>query len=87
MEEKLQESASKMAEEEKQIPSCIDMPKIPYCILMKEFDVAVSAISEICDEVQGDVTITVTARGEVTATIKDGTNLFSKPQTFRLENV
>ena len=64
-----------------------DVQKIPYCILMKEFDVAVSAISEICDEVQGDVTITVTARGEVTATIKDGTNLFSKPQTFRLENV
>lgn len=87
MEDKLQESATEKAEDVQKIPCCIDMPKIPYCILMKEFDVAVSAISEICDEVQGDVTITVTARGEVTATIKDGTNLFSKPQTFRLENV
>lgn len=87
MEDKLQEQAVEMAEDVQKIPCCIDMPKIPYCILMKGFDVAVSAISEICDEVQGDVTITVTARGEVTATIKDGTNLFSKPQTFRLENV
>lgn len=78
MEEKLQESAGKMAEEEK---------RIPYCILMKEFKDAADALSAISTETQGDVTITVTARGEVTATIKDGTNMFSKPQTFRLENV
>lgn len=87
MEDKLQEPTIKIAEEEKQIPSCIDMPKIPYCILMKEFKDAANALSAISTETQGDVTITVTARGEVTATIKDGTNLFSKPQTFRLENV
>lgn len=78
MEDKLQESATEKAEEEKQIP---------YCILMKEFKDAVDAMSKICDETQGYVTITVTARGEVIATIKDGKNLFSKPQTFRLENV
>lgn len=78
MEEKLQESATEKAEEEKQIP---------YCILMKEFKDAADALSAISTETQGDVTITVTARGEVIATIKDGTNLFSKPQTFRLENV
>lgn len=78
MEDKSQEQTTKMAEEEK---------KIPYCILMKEFDIAVGAMSKICDEVQGNVTITVTPHGEVTATIKDGTNMFSKPQTFRLENV
>lgn len=87
MEDKLQEPTIKIAEEEKKIPSCIDMQKIPYCILMKEFKDAVDAMSKICDETQGYVTITVTARGEVIATIKDGTNLFSKPQTFRLENV
>lgn len=78
MEDKLQEQAVEMAE---------DVQKIPYCILMKEFKYAVDYMGTICDQVQGDVTITVTARGEVTATIKDGTNLFSKPQTFRLENV
>ena len=64
-----------------------DVQKIPYCILMKEFKDAADALSAICTETQGYVTITVTARGEVTITIKDGTNLFSKPQTFRLENV
>ena len=64
-----------------------DVQKIPYCILMKEFKDAAAALSAICTETQGYVTITVTARGEVTITIKDGTNLFSKPQTFRLENV
>ena len=84
MEDKLQEQ---MTEDVQKIPSCIDMPKIPYCILMKEFKDAADALSAISTETQGDVTITVTARGEVTATIKDGTNLFSKPQTFRLENV
>ena len=78
MEEKLQEAVSKMAEEEK---------RIPYCILMKEFKDAADALSAISTETQGDVTIKVTARGEVTATIKDGTNLFSRPHTFRLENV
>lgn len=78
MEEKLQESASKMAEEEK---------RIPYCILMKEFKDAVDAMIKICDETQGTVTITVTARGEVITTIKDGTSLFGKAYTFRLENV
>lgn len=84
MEDKLQEQ---MSEDVQKIPYCIDMPKIPYCILMKEFKYAVDYMGTICDQVQGDVTITVTARGEVTATIKDGTNMFSKPQTFRLENV
>lgn len=78
MEDKLQESATEKAE---------DVQKIPYCILMKEFKDAVDAMSKICDETQGYVTITVSARGEVIATIKDGTNLFSKPQTLRLENV
>lgn len=78
MEDKLQEQDSKMVEEEK---------NIPYCILMKEFKDAADAMSAISTETQGDVTITVTARGEVTVTIKDGTNMFSKPQTFRLENV
>lgn len=75
MEDKLQEQMSE------------DVQKIPYCILMKEFKDAADALSAISTETQGDVTITVTARGEVTATIKDGTNLFSKPQTFRLENI
>ena len=78
MEDKLQEPATEKAE---------DVQKIPYCILMKEFKDAADALSAISTETQGDVTITVTARGGVTATIKGGTNLFSKPQTFRLENI
>ena len=64
-----------------------DVQKIPYCILMKECKDAADALSAISTETQGDVTSTVAARGEVTATINDGTNLFSKPKMFRLENV